>query len=371
MLLAILADFPIHTLPGMGETPPAHHATWLPPIAAGLEYQTDLEIHWITLTKAVSRYQTVHHLGQTFHLLPRRKLSVEILTQFIRERKAIRQLLQTLQPDLVHAWGTEQGYALAAADWTGRSLLSIQGILTVCCQRTQMPWLTRIQAISERKALAKTQHLTVESPWGAQHLRTLAPNAEITLLEYGVDPACFPMKRDLSEKPVAVFLGTVSHLKGSDTLLKAFSDPRLAAIELHLYGDGDRRLIDRQDYPPNIQFKGHQSRQKALEALSHAWCLVHPTRADTSPNAVKEARVIGLPVITTPEGGQTQYVENGISGYIHPAGDTEQLIRAVLAVTATQETSLTIGANRQAHCRALLAPTKTTEKLIRLYRASA
>ena len=229
-----------------------------------------------------------------------------------------------------------------------------------------MPLLTRIQAATERAVLAKAKHLTVESPWGADHLRKLAPSAFIDLLEYGADPACFGIERQLSANPAAVFLGSLTHLKGVDTLLTAFSDPRLSGVALHIYGAGEKHFTE-GNHPPYIHFHGHRPRAEALAALARAWCLVHPTRADTSPNAVKEARVIGLPVVTTPEGGQTQYVVHNESGYIHPAGDREALIQGILTVTADRETSLCMGSHGQDTCRQLLSPARTAEQLLKIY----
>jgi hypothetical protein len=79
--------------------------------------------------------------------------------------------------------------------------------------------------------------------------------------------------------------------------------------------------------------------------------------------------VIGLPVVTTPDGGQTQYVEHGKSGFIHPAGDVVGLIEGVLALTGDLETNLAAGAHGQTACRAALAPEKTMTRLLEIYRS--
>ena len=366
MRVVLAADFPVNSLPGFGSVPAGHHATWLTPLAQELSAVPGFDFHWITCTKLVSEYREIRHLNQTFHLLPRGKLSVEMLTRFHRERRLISALAAKLQPALFHGWGTEQGYALAANDFRGSSLISLQGILTAYCAASLMPLLTRIQAAAERAVLSRAKHLTVESPWGADHLRKLAPTASIDLLEYGADPTCFDIERAPSDKPAAVFLGSLTRLKGVDTLLTAFSDPRLSGVDLHIYGAGEKRFtaINR---PPNIHFHSHRPRAEVLQALSRAWCLVHPTRADTSPNTVKEARVIGLPVVTTPEGGQTQYVVHNESGYIYPAGDPEGLIQGVLAVTENRETNLRMGSTDQEKCRHLLQPSRTAEQLLKIY----
>jgi glycosyltransferase involved in cell wall biosynthesis len=374
MRVVLAADFPVHHLPGMEGGATGHHATWLPPLAEEFSRATGFDFHWIICTKQVSAHREIHFLNQTFHLIPRGKLSLEILTRFHRERRLIAGLAAKLKPDLFHGWGTEQGYALAANDFGPASLISLQGILTAYRKAAALPLLTRIQSATERAVLSKAHHLTVESPWGAEKLRHLAPHARIDLLEYGADPACFEIQRILPPshgatpftRPTAVFLGSLTRLKGIDTLLAAFSDPRLSGVDLEIYG-AENPEFPQRGRPPNIRFLGHRPRAEALAALARAWCLVHPTRADTSPNTVKEARVIGLPVITTPEGGQTQYVTHGKSGYIHPAGDTEGLIQGVLAATADRETSLRMGSHGQDTCRQLLSPARTAEQLLKIY----
>lgn len=366
MRVVLAADFPVYRLPGMEGVVSGHHATWLPPIAEEFSHIHDFDFHWIICTKEVSHYREIPFLNQTFHLIPRRKLSLEILTRFFHERRLISCLISKLKPDIVHGWGTEQGYALAAQDFGPRSLISLQGILSAYCRVSRLPLLTRIQSSTEKAILSKALHLTVESPWGKENLRYLAPHANIDLLEYGVDPACFTIARNPQDKPTAVFLGSLTHLKGLDTLLCAFSDPRLAHINLEIYGCSNPVFLP-TNRPPNIHFLGHRPRAEVLAALSRAWCLVHPTRADTSPNAVKEARVIGLPVVTTPVGGQTQYVTHGKSGFIHAPGDTEGLIQGVLAVTHNYVINTRMGAQEREKCRDTLSPARTAESLMKLY----
>jgi len=50
--------------------------------------------------------------------------------------------------------------------------------------------------------------------------------------------------------------------------------------------------------------------------LESAWCSVLLTRADTSPNSVKEARVVGLPAVTFQHGGQAGYIIDCVNGRV-------------------------------------------------------
>jgi glycosyltransferase involved in cell wall biosynthesis len=365
--ICLLAPFPYHALPGQPVTAPAHHATWLPPLARALEGQDDFDLHWITCGKEVARHQTLRAWNQTFHRLPRKRLSWEILSGFRHERRLIQDLLRDLSPDLVHAWGTEEGYGLAAGTWPGKRVLSVQGILQAYCAAAPQHPLLRWQARQERRVLAAFRHLTVESEWGRDKLAHLAPHADVRVIEYGVDLPGEPPRRQVAEGPVALFVGTLSKLKGVDLLLDAFADERLRSVRLVLLGGGPLRRPDRRPQR-NVEFLGHQMKSEVEAWMGRASFLIHPTRADTSPNCVKEARVIGMPVITTPEGGQTAYVEDGVSGAIFRSGDREGLIAAVLGITSRIATDPAFGIAGRDLCRAQLDPRLTASSFLRLYR---
>lgn len=367
MRVALLADFPIHVLPGFEHHAVGHHATWLPPLAQAMAPLTDdHSFHWITCTKHVSKPTRLTFQHQTFHLLPRGKLSIEILSGFQRERRLIHRAIQEIQPDLVHGWGTEQGYAQAACEAMLPSLISMQGLLGTYCATVRMPAFTRIQAYREAKTLKTVKHLTVESPWGIEKIRPLAPQAQHHLLEYAAAYSCFDITRQPSPTPLAIAIGTLSPLKGTDTLIQAFSDPRLRHIDLVILGQGSPPCHHAK-LPSNIQLIGHQSPATVRDWLSKSWCLVHPTRADTSPNCVKEARVIGIPVVTTTAGGQIQYVIHGKSGFIHPPSDIDGLIDGVLRLTHDRETSLQMGSFDHQRVREALHPNTTATRLLAIY----
>lgn len=332
MKVALLAPYPVASLeavPGTAES--GHHATWLPRISRLLEDQPGLEIHWVTFTKACREPRVIEERGQRFHLLPRKSLALQMLTSFLSERRTLRRILEQIRPDLVHGWGTEDVYGYAVTDWPGPAVLSMQGILTACCRACPQPWLMRVQAWHERRVLRRVARLTVESGWGREQLRPLAPQAEISLLEYGVNEALFERIRRPDSQPLALFVGTLSRLKGVDILLEAFRDPRLADVRLVLLGDGPMRR-EAGSHGGNVHFLGHRPHEEVWDWMSRSWCLVHPSRADTSPNAVKEATSMGLPVIASRNGGQFRYV-NPRSGRLLDELSVPALICAIEAVT--------------------------------------
>ena len=365
--VVLLGAFPVQNLPESGVTGLGYHSTWLERVAASLSRVDFYDVHWITFSKAASSKVSFQALNQTFHVFPRKWMSLQIVSKFVLERMRLKSLLKELDPDIVHSWGTEDAYGLAAVDWAGTSFISMQGILKVCCDTAPQHWLLKAQERNERTVFKKGKFFTIESSWGMQKMREAGVTVPIKRVEYGVGEDCFAVERAPTAKPTCLFVGTLYELKGVDTLLKAFADPRLEGIDLVLLGSGRLRIPD-DECPPNIRFLGHLPQEEVRSWMSKAWSLVHPTLADTSPNCVKEARVIGLPVVTTPCGGQTQYVEHGASGWIHEPGDIEGLIEGVLKVTESQERSLEMGEAGREACRAELRPEKTVQAFDLIYK---
>jgi glycosyltransferase involved in cell wall biosynthesis len=132
-------------------------------------------------------------------------------------------------------------------------------------------------------------------------------------------------------KLFALFVGGISPRKGIQDLVEAFRSPKLSGSELVVIGGGEGAWSEnlQKGASSNILWLGRKTAEETAKHMAKAWCLVLPTRADTSPNVVKEARVIGMPVITTHNGGQASYVMDGEDGYFVECGDLDGLIRKI------------------------------------------
>lgn len=370
MRIAHVAVFPFHVIPGFEQhVPKAHFATWLPQLVAAFAKQDRHELHWVFNTRALPPTPPIRWRNQTFHPLHVTG-RMRMLTAFAADLRAVRRRLAEIQPDLVHAWGTEDHCALSAALSGRRWMLSMQGILGEYVRRVKMHPFVRLQAVYERFVLSRATQLTVESRWGRAMLERRAPHAKIDLVEYGVDDLFFELTwAPDAARPVALFIGTPEPRKGIQDAVAAFADPRLANAELHIIGDTGNPFT--QDLaasaPPNVHWLGRRSRAETAQALSRAWCLVLPTRADTSPNVVKEARVLGLPVITTPHGGQSDYIEDGVNGFIREPNDLSGLADALRILLTDLTTARQMGAQRWPEQREFFRPAHTAERFLEIY----
>ncbi len=401
MRIAILAQFPIHLLPGferLGE-PGKHYATWLPQLAQGFAKElqntsdripessstgeraisnqeprtknTPFSIHWVVLTTEVTEVIRVNFLGQTFHLLPTSS-SKRASTLFHADRAAITRTLDSLNPDLVHGWGNEDVYGLAASLSDRRSIVSIQGLLSEYILHNRMPARDYFQALIELFVIQRADHLVCESLWSADRTRNRAwnRNKQIHHLEYGVNEAFFESRWSPSGSPVAVFCGSADARKGIQDAVSAFSRPELAHAELRVLGACNTPLGEclKASSPPNVRWLGRVPIEETIKHLERAWCFVLPTRADTGPMALKEARVVGLPAICSPNSGARDYIRDGENGFLVQPGDVQTLADRLSFLLSDPDRCRRMGSIGHEQAREGFHPKNTAAGFLELYR---
>ncbi len=368
-VIAILADVPLGRLfPEKFRDLDKVLVPWVYALFEDLSKQNDFEIHWITLKRHCKKDEVCRFGTQTVHVIPAPSLAISLFTGHFTATRIIRKKLKEIKPDIIHIWGVELYYAKACAKLKTPKLLTYQGCLTACCQRAPMKFYPKLIAFWERRTTPHYQRITCESPWAKERVLELSPNARIDLIEYGVEESFFTVNRAPSATPECLFVGTLYELKGIRYLVEAFKCPELSHVQLYLAGVGDLRAELESGCTPNIHWTGQLSRDELQKRMETAWCLVHPTLADTGPTIVKEARVAGLPVITTTEAGSKQYVVEGKSGHIIPPRNSDAIIKAVLSITASRSRAIEMGLYGLTEDRNKLSVNKTTSQFFSLYR---
>jgi glycosyltransferase involved in cell wall biosynthesis len=307
-----------------------------------------------------------------FHVLPTSQRG-RATTLFRADLKAIYAVLDEIQADLVHGWGTEDVYGLAAVLSGRPNIVSMQGILSYYALKNRMPARNYLQALLELFILWKAVRVTTESEWGRNVVMRRNPFAKVELVEYGVQQVFFQTKWQPEEtKPFALFVGGISPRKGIQDLVGAFGDVSLSGYQLVVIGgsEGEWSVNLQKSAPPNIRWLGRKTAEETAQYMSKAWCLVLPTRADTSPNVVKEARVIGLPVITTRNGGQASYVRDGEDGYFVDCRDLAELIKKIEKVLGCFVKSKEMGEKGKKRYRNLFLAHETSRNFLKLYKGN-
>jgi glycosyltransferase involved in cell wall biosynthesis len=167
---------------------------------------------------------------------------------------------------------------------------------------------------------------------------------KIAVVPGGVDPGKYrggPGRRKIRAEmgledgtPVIGALGALVPHKGHSSLIKALPALRRSRPDLMcvIVGAGelerDLRDLSRDlGVESALEFVGHQSDVRSIVPAFD--CLVHPSKLDASPNVLKEAMVMGVPVVATNVGGVSEIVVDGDCGLLVPPGDIEALAGAV------------------------------------------
>lgn len=362
--IAILCNFPTWLLNSEIPQFQGHYAVWLQALYDSYPHDGPYELHWISLNKDIKHSVHFESKKQFFHVIPRVRKTIGLYTAYCVDRIKIARLLKKINPDLLHTWGTEDCYGLCGTDFRGKWLHSVQGLLKAYMERGPMPRFFRHHSMYEPRVLKKCKYITTESPWAAERVRDIVPNANPMQFEYAVEERFFHQQRILTDSPTCLYCGTNTPIKNLQCAIDAFSRPELSHVKLELAGVEPGSI---PNLPANIVPLGRISRDAVVEKLSQTWCLVHPSKADTGPTAVKEARVMGVPVIISDQCGSKQYVEHGKSGWIIQPNNASCLASSVLNITANTEMSTTFGNHGQEICRKALSSSTMLSCLLKIY----
>lgn len=152
-------------------------------------------------------------------------------------------------------------------------------------------------------------------------------NAEVVRNPFNVDFGASPPWPSPGASGV-LHLACVGRLdlgaKGQDLLLEALANSvwMNCPWRLALYGSGPlkniiERLIKRFGLNERVTLAGYVSRVEDIWAENHV--LVMPSRSEGMPVAMVEAMLCGRPVVATDVAGNSEIVEDGVSGFLAEA----------------------------------------------------
>jgi glycosyltransferase involved in cell wall biosynthesis len=345
LTVAWIADFPIEWLPDIPESlrglPRQHPATWAMVLLAEFEKNPSLCVHVIILRKNIARSFSFQRNGVTFHLL-KYAGGTRGPTLFWIDTLLIRRALRQIKPDLVHAWGSERGAGLVASRLDYPSLVTMQGIYTWFAELFATSARDKFIAWAEKTGLSRAKHVSTESKFAVSYLQTRYPHLAIHQIEHAPNWVFHEVKRQPATKPVRFLTyGTLGYGKGTDLLLLALNElVAELAFEAVIIGKPNERFLAplKATLSPQLwqrlTFKSDLQPSQIAGELSKATIFLFPTRADTSPNAVKEAVVAGVPMVASKVGGIPDYVIPDENGLLFTSGDQAEFVAMIRAAAA-------------------------------------
>jgi glycosyltransferase involved in cell wall biosynthesis len=201
-----------------------------------------------------------------------------------------------------------------------------------------------------------------------ERLEEIIPCKPQRRIEYGVNPSYYDVARNPSSNaPEILFAGGLSRAKGVDILLEMLKRHPKRTWKLVIAGGGYLEESLRALNDPMVEVLGTIKTQELQARMARAWALVHPSRADTSPNVVKEARVIGLPIVGSPNGGHSEYVEHEIDGLRIESEDPDEWFKALDGLANNYPRCRQMGQIHHAAFREHFLPGNTASEFLKLY----
>lgn len=264
----------------------------------------------------------------------------------VRILKAIAALCR-LNPDLVHGHNaTSLHYALLAQRCTRAKIVVTHHGRGKSDYREPAPesW-RRVDSVVCVSAAAAT-----DAPAGV-------PRERLSVIRNGVDPACQARPREetrqalgLEDGFTALIVARIDHLKGHDTLLRAWASlPNAGRLRtLLVVGDGaERSAIERLaaelGISASVRFLGFRSDVNDLLAACDLFVL--PSRSEGLPLSILEAMTHRLPIAATRVGGIPEIVTDGQEGLLVPPGDPMALSAAISRLETNDELRREMGSN--------------------------
>lgn len=195
--------------------------------------------------------------------------------------------------------------------------LGVRGTITEVARAalTAIPRTVWGDAAARRAALVVAQNPDVAHRFRRARKVVVGPNAAFS--------GEIPVHRGSPSGRTAVFAGRLLAWKGAALAIAALAQPAAADWRLVLLGEGYelprlRRLARALDLGDRVEFRGHVSREEALETLATADALLFPSMHDQAGWIVGEASAMGMPVVCLDLGGPPVLAD--INAHVVPVG---------------------------------------------------
>jgi glycosyltransferase involved in cell wall biosynthesis len=169
-----------------------------------------------------------------------------------------------------------------------------------------------------------------------------AVRREIQMIPHAIERPCFQVADRRScgiaeDSFVLITVGRLVSRKGTEHLLQILhdvDDPRLSLLVLgegpelgRLQAQARRLAIEDQ-----VVFKGWVSEEEKYQLLALADVYVSTASHEGFGLVFLEGMACGLPVVSFDEGGHTDFLQDGASGYLIPLGDRSQFAQKLVAL---------------------------------------
>lgn len=288
-----------------------HPGSWVVNLCKA-QSQAGMNVELVMHVPGASRYHQDDSQGFPIHYIPG-PYRLRAATFFHFDKLRISTFVRTLDPDIVHAHGTEEAYLLAA-QMTGKPyVVTAQGMYSQINRALPPKLVSRARVVEflERSALARAQHIVAKSEYVADWIRQTYPHLTIHQIPNTFDPRLLDRPANIPKESGSIaFVGTVEARKGLHILFEALKKSTgRDQLSLHVFGN---RGHDANDYERStignlrsllggrLHLHGIIPAADLPAKVSRCELLVAPSLEEMFGNQVIEALLVGTwPIVSS------------------------------------------------------------------------
>jgi glycosyltransferase involved in cell wall biosynthesis len=352
----------------------AHPAPWIGGLLPNLAQLSDFKLRIFIPHRAVLKSCVIERDGVEYEGVPSPLLErFAPHTLFYSKSLAVAGAIRRYQPDLIHAFGMENGSATVALRQNVPVSCFIQGIAERLLPYYGHRGIVQKQVAvrTERSAVRRLRWLVAETEFARDWALGHQPAAHVAVIPHPLRQEFLDVKATTGGKHI-VSVGGLDDRKGMDTVIRALAKIQDKETTLSIVGSGPslghlKQLASDLGVADRVEFSGFADQAGVMEQLSRASVYVIGSRMDTSPNVVTEAHAAGLPVVGTRAGGIPEMIADGVDGYHVDIDDDEGMARKVEELLANPLRGKRMGDAGREKVRVENAPLRVAEAHVEFF----
>jgi glycosyltransferase involved in cell wall biosynthesis len=297
---------------------------------------------------------------------------------FYKESKVVAHQLKQVEADIVHFQDVKAAYHNSLAAILARTRM-------VCHIRSANPHLDLRQKlclwpVQRFIFVSKESRQSFAMPLADSKTRVIYDAVDVSNSDTSEDDAA--VRREFGIPDGAVVIGMVARVAPVKDYF-TLADAAAQVLACHpdtrflIVGDNSLEELNRNHYAEVVKklnelgiadrfiFTGHRTDVPRLIAAMDLFVL--STHREGFPLSILEAMAMGKPVVATSVGGIPEIVTNGVTGYLHQHGNSQELADALLRLIENPEDARRMGATARENVLLNFSRQKFADEIAQTY----
>ena len=317
-------------------------------------------------------------------------------------------VIAEFKPDLIHVFGTENGYGKILINKFDKVVFHLQGLMEPITNVFYPATITKHQSLlndnfgnivrgltpfhtyksfisratREKKIIRHFKYFSGRTTCDRNYIRLLNENATYFHCEEFLRPIFFnaqwePANAMLDEKKIKIATTINPNIyKGLDLIYRVLSLLDNKDIEWNIFGMHENNPLNsiikkslELERNEKIIFHGPVRAEALVEQLKQCDFFIHPSYIDNSPNSVCEAMLLGMPVLASSVGGVNSLIKHNETGFLFNPYDAYELAGLILDLSIDYNKALDAGKKARATAHKRHDAKSIEESISNMYKA--